>query len=94
MASISDPDPSVHQMELKICIYTLGSWREINTLVNSAVDQNFISQIKSKELDLTLTGKGPNTYWTASRQQYIVYGTTTPNTEITNTLGQTQMEAL
>jgi hypothetical protein len=81
-------------MELKIRVHTPGGWKEINALVDSAADQNFISRIKSKELDLTLTGDGPKTYRTASGQQHIVYGTTTPNTKITDTLGQTQMEAL
>ena len=55
---------------------------------------NFVSRLVAKECDLQLTGEGPKTFQTLPRSEGVIYDTALAQVEITDTLGQTKVDAL
>ncbi|MAD86320.1 MAG: hypothetical protein CL912_25460 [Deltaproteobacteria bacterium] len=71
-----------------------GAWKTFTALIDSGAKDNFVSRLVAKECDLQLTGERPKTFQTLPRNEGIIYDTALAQVEITNTLGQTKVDAL
>jgi hypothetical protein len=91
-ASTTLPGSSLQKLEVKLRIEVEGGWKDLTALIDSGAEDNFISRLVVKECNLRLTGDGPKTFKTLPDYESVVFGTTKPKVEITDTMGQTKLE--